>query len=69
MAVTAGLQYLNTSLATLVNPEEPEGESEGWLLEKTLNETFSDLMEKIKAFGKSNQVQEGVEEEPVVTVS
>ncbi|XP_048843354.1 peripherin-2a [Brienomyrus brachyistius] len=69
VAVTAGLQYLNTSLATLVNPEEPESVSEGWLLEKTLNETFSDLMEKIKALGKGNKVQEGVEEEPVVTVS
>lgn len=64
-----GLQYVNTSQSTLVNPEDPESESEGWILEKTLKETFTDIIVKIKAMGKSNQVEEGVEVQTVSTVS
>ncbi|KAL4612964.1 peripherin-2-like [Arapaima gigas] len=69
VAVMVGLQYVNTSLSTLVNPEDPESESEGWLLEKTVKETFTDLMEKMKSLGKNNQVEEGGEEQGVATVS
>lgn len=64
-----GLQYVNTSLSTLVNPEDPESESEGWVLEKTVKETFTDLIDKMKAMGKGNQVKEGVEVQAVSTVS
>lgn len=64
-----GLQYVNTSLSTLVNPEDPESESEGWILEKTIKETFTDIIGKIKAMGKANQVDEGVEVQAVSTVS
>ncbi|KAM6956409.1 peripherin-2b [Aplochiton taeniatus] len=55
----AGLKYLTTSLETMADPENPESESEGWLLEKGVKETFSDLMEKLKSMGKGNQVEEG----------
>lgn len=69
VAVMVGLQYVNTSLSTLVNPEDPESESEGWILEKTFKETFTDIMVKMKAMGKGNQVEEGVEVQAVSTVS
>lgn len=64
-----GLQYVNSSQSTLVNPEDPESESEGWILEKTVKETFSDIIVKIKAMVKSNQVEEGAEVQAVSTVS
>lgn len=64
-----GLQYINTSLSTLVNPEDPESESEGWILEKTVKETFTDIMAKMKAMGKGNQVDEGTNEEAAATAS
>ena len=69
--MTVGLQYVNTSLSTLANPEDPESESEGWILEKTVKETFTDLMATMKAMGKANQVDEGAGAEPaaVATVS
>lgn len=68
VAVTIGLQYVNTSLSTLANPEDPESESEGWILEKTVGETFTDIMDKMKAMGKGSKVEEGAEA-PVATVS
>ncbi|KAL7877504.1 hypothetical protein SRHO_G00041470 [Serrasalmus rhombeus] len=52
-----GLKYLTTSLETLTNPDNPESESEAWLLEKSVKETMSGIMEKIKTFGKGNQVE------------
>lgn len=64
-----GLQYINTSLSTLVNPEDPESESEGWILEKTVKETFTDIMAKMKAMGKGSQVDEGANEEAVAAAS
>lgn len=63
-----GLQYVNTAMSTLVNPEDPESESEGWMLEKTVKETFTDIMAKMKAMSKGGQVEEG-EGDAVATVS
>lgn len=57
--MTIGLQYLTTSLETLADPENPESESEGWLLEKSVKETLSGIMTKLKSLFKGNQVQEG----------
>uniref|UniRef100_A0AAQ4PGM7 Peripherin-2 n=1 Tax=Gasterosteus aculeatus aculeatus TaxID=481459 RepID=A0AAQ4PGM7_GASAC len=68
VAVTIGLQYIDSSLSTLVNPEDPESESEGWILEKTVKETFTDIMDKMKSMGKGTKVEEG-EEAGVATVS
>lgn len=56
--MTVGLQYLTTSLETLADPENPESESEGWLLEKSVKETLSSIMTKIRSLCKGNQVQE-----------
>lgn len=66
--VTVGLQYVNSSLSTLANPDDPESESEGWVLEKTVKETFTDIMAKMKAMGKGAKVEEG-DEAAVATVS
>lgn len=66
--MTIGLQYVQSSLATLANPEDIESESEGFLLEKTVKETFTDIMTKMKAMGKGGKVEEGGEE-GVATVS
>ncbi|XP_076855619.1 peripherin-2a isoform X1 [Brachyhypopomus gauderio] len=69
IGVMVGLQYVNTSLSTLVNPEDPESESEGWILEKTVKETFADVIANIKAMGKGSQVEVEAEEQAVVTLS
>lgn len=66
--VTVGLQYVNSALSTLANPDDPESESEGWILEKTVKETFTDIMAKMKAMGKGAKVEEG-DEAAVATVS
>ncbi|KAK5615830.1 Peripherin-2 [Crenichthys baileyi] len=68
VAVTIGLQYVDTSLSTLANPEDMESESEGFLLEKTVKETFTDIMAKMKAMGKGAKVEEGGEEGVATTV-
>lgn len=57
--MTIGLQYVNSSLSTLANPDDPESESEGWILEKTVKETFTDIMDKMKTMGKGSKVEEG----------
>ncbi|KAF7648181.1 hypothetical protein LDENG_00160700 [Lucifuga dentata] len=57
----AGLKYLSTALETMADPENPESESEGWLLEKSVKETFSDIFIKMKSLIKPNQVGEGEE--------
>ncbi|XP_069033259.1 peripherin-2b [Embiotoca jacksoni] len=59
----AGLKYLITALDTMADPENPECESEGWLLEKGVKETFDELLTKIKTLGQANQVEEGGEAE------
>lgn len=61
--MTVGMQYVHSSLSNLANPEDPESESEGWLLEKTVKETFTDIMDKMKSMGKGSKVEEG---EPAV---
>lgn len=56
-AVMVGLQYLTTALESVSNPEDPECVSEGWLLEKSVQETMADVMVKIQAMGKRSQVE------------
>lgn len=55
----AGLKYLSTALETMADPENPECESEGWLLEKGFKETLTEMFGKIKTLGRPNQVEEG----------
>lgn len=61
VGVTVGLQYVQSSLSSLANPEDPESESEGWLLEKSVKETFTDITAKMKSMGKGAKVEEGGE--------
>ncbi|OBS66449.1 hypothetical protein A6R68_05009 [Neotoma lepida] len=57
VSITAGLRYLHTALESVSNPEDPECESEGWLLEKSVPETWKAFLESFKKLGKSNQVE------------
>lgn len=54
---TTGLRYLHTALESVSNPEDPECESEGWLLERSVPETCKAFLESLKKLGKSNQVE------------
>lgn len=57
MTITIGLRYLHTALEGVSNPEDPECESEGWLLEKSVPETWKAFLGSLKKLGKSNQVE------------
>ncbi|NWY63701.1 PRPH2 protein, partial [Erithacus rubecula] len=61
MSVMVGLRLLHTSLESIANPEDPECESEGWILENSLKDTFKSALENLKKLGKFNQVQAGAE--------
>lgn len=66
MVVTVGLRLLHTSLESIANPEDPECESEGWILENSLKDTLKSALENLKKIGKFNQVEadgEGAEGE------
>ncbi len=63
----AGLKYLSTALETMEDPENPECESDGWLLEKGVKETFSEMLGKLKTLGKTNQVDEGGDAQEAAT--
>lgn len=66
MSVMAGLRLLHTSLESIPNPEDPECESEGWILENSLKDTLKSALESLKKLGKFNQVEaegEGAEGE------
>lgn len=68
MLVMIGLRLLHTSLESITNPEDPECESEGWVLEKSLKDTFKSTLENLKNIGKGNQVNaEGAEDEGAKT--
>nr|XP_004649556.1 peripherin-2 [Jaculus jaculus] len=57
VTITIGLRYLHTALESVSNPEDPECESEGWLLEKSVSETWKAFLESFKNLGKGNQVE------------
>lgn len=57
MTTTTGLRYLHTALDSVSNPEDPECASEGWLLEKSVPETWKAFLESLRKLGKSNQVE------------
>lgn len=67
MLVMIGLRLLHTSLESITNPEDPECESEGWVLEKSLKDTFKSTLENLKNIGKGNQVNAEGEEEDAKT--
>lgn len=51
----------------MADPENPESESEGWLLEKGVKETFTEMLAKVKTVGKTNQVEEGGDAQEAAT--
>lgn len=61
MSVMVGLRLLHTSLESITNPEDPECESEGWILENSLKDTLKSALESLKKIGKFNQVEAGAE--------
>uniref|UniRef100_A0A452GJX3 Peripherin-2 n=1 Tax=Gopherus agassizii TaxID=38772 RepID=A0A452GJX3_9SAUR len=63
VSVMVGLRLLQTALESIANPEDPECESEGWLLEQSLTDTFKSALESLKKIGKFNQVDAGAEGE------
>ncbi|KAE8600570.1 hypothetical protein XENTR_v10013315 [Xenopus tropicalis] len=73
MVVMIGLRFLHTCLESIANPEDPECESEGWILEKSLKDTIKSSWELVKSMGKLNKVEtaggEGDKEAGVATVS
>lgn len=76
MLIMIGLRLLHTSLESITNPEDPECESEGWVLEKSLKDTFKSTLENLKNIGKGSQVNaaegagdEGAKPQVVATVS
>ncbi|XP_015266593.1 PREDICTED: peripherin-2 [Gekko japonicus] len=76
VSIMIGLRLLHTSLESITNPEDPDCESEGWLLEKSFKETIKSTMENLKKVGKLNQVEaqgaegeEGTKTQAVTTVS
>lgn len=61
MSVMVGLRLLHTSLESIANPEDPECESEGWVLENNLKDTLKSALESLKKIGKFNQVEADAE--------
>ncbi|XP_036624777.1 peripherin-2 [Trichosurus vulpecula] len=57
VTITVGLRYLHTALESVANPEDAECESEGWLLEKSVSETWKSILESLKKLGKGSQVE------------
>lgn len=65
-----GLRLLHTALESIANPEDPECESEGWLLQQSMKETIKLVLDTLKQLGKTNQVEAGAEGgEPTPTVA
>lgn len=56
-SVLVSLRYLYTAMEGITGPETMESDTEGYLLEKGLKETFRCTMEKTKNLFKTNQVE------------
>ncbi len=57
------LRYLQTAVEGAMALEDPEGDSEGYLLEKGVKETFTDLKENALTLLKFGQVDASAAEE------
>uniref|UniRef100_UPI0037E956DD rod outer segment membrane protein 1b n=1 Tax=Semicossyphus pulcher TaxID=241346 RepID=UPI0037E956DD len=64
MSVILSLRYLQTAVEAAMALEDPEGDSEGYILEKGLKETFEDLKVKALILLKFGQVNPDAEESP-----
>lgn len=56
MSVVLSLRYLQTAVEAAMAQEDPEGDSEGYILEKGLKETFEDLKANVLTLLKFGQV-------------
>ncbi|CAG5990280.1 rod outer segment membrane protein 1b [Menidia menidia] len=63
MSVLLSLRYLQTAVEGAMDLENPEDESEGYILEKGVKETFEDVKAKVLALLKFGQVDPS-EEDP-----
>ncbi|XP_043931353.1 rod outer segment membrane protein 1 [Protopterus annectens] len=57
MSVIICLRYLQTSIEGVIGQENTECDTDGYLLEKGIKETFKSMMEKVKTVCKFNQVE------------
>ncbi|XP_049441766.1 rod outer segment membrane protein 1b [Epinephelus fuscoguttatus] len=62
LSVLLSLRYLQTAVESAMALEDPEGESEGYILEKGVKETFEDVKAKALAMLKAVQVDPGTTE-------
>ncbi|XP_074530631.1 rod outer segment membrane protein 1b [Halichoeres trimaculatus] len=63
MSVVLSLRYLQTSVEGAMAQEDPAGDSEGYILEKGLKETFEDLKANILILLKFGQVNPNAAQE------
>lgn len=63
MSVILSMRYLQTAVEGAMALENPEGDSEGYLLEKGVKETFEDLKVSVITILKIGQVQPNAAEE------
>ncbi|XP_034037974.1 rod outer segment membrane protein 1b [Thalassophryne amazonica] len=64
LSVIMSLRYLQTSVEAAMALENPEGDSEGYLLEKGLKETFENLKASALGMLKFGQINPSTEDSP-----
>lgn len=64
MSVFLSMRYLQTAVEGAMALEDPEGDSEGYLLEKGVKETFEELKVQALTMLKFGQVQPNASESP-----
>lgn len=63
MSVILSIRYLQTAVEGAMALENPEGDSEGYILEKGVKETFEDLKVSVITMLKIGQVQPNTAED------
>lgn len=58
LLVLTGVRYLQTAMENVIRLGDPDSESEGWILEKSLAETACYNLDIIKNLGKCYQVDD-----------
>ncbi|XP_028839281.1 rod outer segment membrane protein 1a [Denticeps clupeoides] len=69
VSVLVSLRYLQTSMDAVVGQENAEIETEGYLLEKSLKETFSEYVDPVLKILLLNQVSAGTPEAGAATTT
>ena len=63
MSVIVSLRYLQTAVEGAMALEDPEGDSEGYLLEEGVRETFEDVKAKVLTMLKFGQIDPSAAED------